>query len=101
SQRGAGRDSIDERRAARFVDERFQILDLALDGIRRLIAAVAPAPAVVAKHGEAVRQLGRQRFARSESAMAKGAVHQDERRPLAGAFERDRSAVFGSYLVHV
>ena len=38
------------------VDHRGEILDLALDGIRLAVAAVAAAPAVVAVDGEARRQ---------------------------------------------
>src|SRR5918997_545529 len=73
------------------VDEGADVFYLALDHVRRGVAAVAPAPAVVVEHGEMLRQLlgGRAH----QSPVAHRPAHQDDRRTLAQPVEGDGGAV--------
>ena len=91
-QAGAGRVAEHRRRSAGFGDQRREILDLAFDRVWSRVAAFAPPAAVVVEHGEVRRQERRQR--RAGRPVVERANDQDDRRPLAEPFERNRGAVF-------
>src|SRR5205807_9394102 len=71
---------------------------LPLDRVRRGVAAVAAAPAVVVEEREVGGQeLGQRRVDRPRG---RRAADQDDRRSLTEPFERDFGAVCGTHLVH-
>src|SRR6266540_1561435 len=88
-----------ECRSAGFVDQRSEIFDLARDGVRRRVAAVATASTVVGEHREARGQNRSQR--RYRSAIAHRPTYDDHGRSVADAFERDRRAVARTHRAHV
>jgi hypothetical protein len=53
-ERAAGGDPVQARRPARVLDQRGNVLELALDRVRRGVAALASTAAVVAVNGEVV-----------------------------------------------
>ena len=87
-----------EPRTADGIEQCREVLDLALDRVRRGVAAVAPAPPVVGHHREPRRehrgQIGRCR------PVAQGATDDDQRRAVTRPLERDRRAVGGTDGVH-
>ena len=89
---GAGGMTEHEGLPARRDDQGFDVLDLAFDRVRRRVAAVAPAPAVVGDHGEARCELSGQ--LRGGRTIGQRAADQDERRSVTRPIERDRGAVF-------
>ena len=90
-ERRAGRRTPQERRTARRLDHRLDVLDLALDGIGLGVAAVAAASPVVVEDGEVRRQLLRD--GRVGHAVDGPAADEHDRRSLAQLVERDRGAV--------
>jgi hypothetical protein len=68
------------RRPAGFLDEGFEILDLALDRVRERVATATPSAAIVVEDGEALLQ-GRGQ-GRARSPVVERADHQDDRRSL-------------------
>src|SRR5262249_54985621 len=75
------------------VDQRLQVFDLALDGIRLRVFAFAAATSVVRVHGDVLREQPRERRAWAHRAIAEGTVDQDQWRPLPAPLEGDRRAV--------
>jgi hypothetical protein len=75
------------------VDHRGEILDLALDGIRLGVAAVAAAPAVVAVDGEARRQRSSELDQAGIAAVTERAGDQDQGVAVAFADVGDGGAV--------
>lgn len=98
-QHGAGGVPEHHRRAACLGDQRFEVLDLALDGVRQGVATVAPAAAVVGDHGEPRFELLGQ--GRAGEAVVERAGDEDDRRAVAGAVISDPGAVGGCRRVHV
>src|SRR5206468_2479205 len=84
--------AIQERRSTSFVDEGIDILDLALDRVRRRVPTVAATPTVVIEHGEVWRE--KRRHTGIRHPIDRPAAHQDDRRSLTQPIERDRGAVF-------
>src|SRR2546423_15664256 len=80
-------------RAAGLANEGVQIFDLALDGVRRVLAAVAPTSTVVGEHGETLGQHGREFHPGPEGSRAEGAHDQDDGRTLPDAFVTDDRAI--------
>src|ERR671916_221886 len=90
--------AVHRRRPPGLGDEGADVFDLALERVRGGVAAVAPAPTIVVKHGEMLRQLlgGRAH----QSPVAHRSAHQDDRQTLAQPVEGDLRAVSRSYFVH-
>jgi hypothetical protein len=80
-------------RPARRLDERVEVLDLALDRVARRVAAVAAPAAVVADHAEPRREQPAELSPALPAAIAERAADEDQRRPVAGAVVGDRRAV--------
>ena len=99
-ERGAGGDAIDIGGAARFPDQRFDVFHLALDRVRRGIAALAAAAPIVGEHGEMLREQRRKLRRRAERAVAERAVDQDQRRAAPRPLEGDRGAIFRNDFEH-
>ncbi len=77
----------------RRVDHRGEILDLALDGIRLGVAAIAAAPPVVAVHSEARRQQPGELDLAGIAAVTERAGNQDQRVTVAFAVVGDDGPV--------
>src|ERR671916_61763 len=90
--------AVHRRRPPGLGDEGADVFDLALERVRGGVAAVAPAPTIVVKHGEMLRQLlcGRAH----QSPVAHRSAHHDDRRTSTQPVEGDWGAVSRSYLVH-
>src|SRR5918998_5549946 len=90
--------AVHRRPPSGLVDEGADVFYLALDRVRRGVAAVAPAPAVVVEHSEMLRQLlgGRAH----QSPVAHRPAHHDDRRTIAQPVEGDCCAVPRSYRLH-
>src|SRR5438552_2719811 len=88
-------------RRARRADQGVEVVDLALYGVwRRVAAGTATAP-VVHEHREVPREQRRQLRHRAERSAAERAVDEDDRRSLpAQAIVGDRRAVARAYLAH-
>jgi hypothetical protein len=81
------------RGATGCLDHGLEVLDLALDGVGRRVAALAATAAVVGVDGEAIGQLGGERATGAEGAVTEGAVDQDEGRALACLLVGDKGPV--------
>jgi hypothetical protein len=83
------------------LDHRVQVLDLAPDRVRRRVAALSPAAAVVVVDSELLRQQrGQVLCPRVERTMLERAADQDYRRTLTQSVEPDRGAVLGFQCAH-
>src|SRR5215208_27087 len=95
---GAGGVSVHRSRPSGLGDQRADVFDLPLESVRGGVAAVAPAPAVVVEHGEALGQfLGRRT---GQSRVAQLPAHHDNRWTVAQPIEGDRGAVTRSHRFH-
>src|SRR5258706_15439976 len=74
-----GGNAVHERRSTSLLDERLNVFDFTLDCVRRRVAAVAAAPAIVGKHREVARQSSSQRSTGPRSSIAERAIHQYDR----------------------
>ena len=83
----------EEGLTASVLDQRLDVLDLSLDGVRLGVPALAAAAAVVVVDGEARCQQGDELGLRLAATGAQGAVHKDQRRPLAGGLVSDGRSV--------
>src|SRR3712207_3138568 len=90
--------AVHRRRPPGLGDEGANVFDLALERVRGGVAAVAPAPTIVVKHGAMLRQLLGGRV--HQSPVAHRSAHHDDRRAIAQPVEGDGGAVSRSYLVH-
>src|SRR5215203_4780239 len=95
---GAGRMGVHRRRPSGLGDQRVDVFDLALDRVRRGVAAVASAPSIVVEHGEA---LGEFLGCRScQSPIAELPTHHDNGWTVAQPIVGDRRAVARSHRSH-
>jgi hypothetical protein len=81
-----------------FSDERLQVLDLALHGVRRSVAAFAPATSSVVVDREVLGQLRDER--RILRAVVDRSAHQDHGWSPSVVLVRDRRAVLRRHTVH-
>src|SRR5262245_46721115 len=88
------------RRSARSFDQRVDVLDLALLGVRGGVPALVTTAAVIHEDGEVRREQRGELRHGAESAAAQSTVDEDERRTLANALVRYRGAIFGGDRVH-
>ena len=96
-QPAARRHPVGERLAARVLDERRQVLDLALDRPRRRVGAVAAAAAVVVVGREPLAQHLREAGGPGvDRTVLERAADEDQRRPVAVRVEGDRRPVGGA-----
>ena len=95
---GAGRMPEHERGPAERGDQGRDVLDLPLDGIRLLVAAVATTTPVIGHGRERRGELRRDRG--GAGTRAEGAGHEDQRRSVARSVEGDPGAVGGGHGVH-
>ena len=82
-------------RATGLRDQRGEVLDLALRGVRRSVTARAPTAPVVAIDGERFGQEWRQPVERAEPPEVAGRLHQEKWRSRAGSIECDLCAISG------
>src|SRR5829696_2659222 len=89
---------VHRRRPSGLGDQRADVFDLALDRVRRGVAAVASAPSIVVEHGEA---LGEFLGCRScQSPIAELPTHHDNGWTVAQPIVGDRRAVARSHRSH-
>src|SRR5260370_23937630 len=88
-----GGNAPDKRCATRFVDEGFDVFELALHRIGRCITAVASTPTIVGEDREVLRQQFGERPTRPEGSIAERALHQNHRRSVTDAIEGNRCAM--------
>jgi hypothetical protein len=90
--------SVHRSRPSGLGDQRADVFDLPLESVRGGVAAVAPAPAVVVEHGEALGQfLGRRT---GQSPVAQLPAHHDNRWTVAQPIEGDSGAIIRSHRFH-
>src|SRR5215210_3857422 len=90
--------TVYRRRAPSLNDESAEVLDLALDCVRRGVTTVAPTPTIVIDQGEVLRQLFGQRT--GHHPVAGRPAHHDDRRAFTELLESYAGAVARGYSVH-
>jgi hypothetical protein len=92
-EQGPGGGAVDVRAAAGLVDHRREVLDLALDGVRRGVPARAAAAPVVGEHGEPPGEQSPQPPDAVDVPVAQRRIDQHQGGPAPGALDRDSGAV--------